>query len=113
MQSSSSVWMLFNGAIPWGSDSKESAHSAGGPGSIPGLGRSPGEGNGYPLQFSCLGNPVDRGAWQIAVHGTKSDTTERPTLSVFLPFIVPLLDKRLKVWGCGGGALDLAHPSFA
>ena len=38
-------------------------------GSIPGLGRSPGEGNGNPLQHSCLGNPTDRGAWQAAVHG--------------------------------------------
>ena len=44
-------------------------------GSIPGLGRSPGEGNGNPLQYSCLGNPMDRGAWWAAVHGiTKSRT---------------------------------------
>ena len=41
----------------------------------PGLGRSPGEGNGNPLQYSCLENPMDRGAWQAAVHGvTKSQT---------------------------------------
>ena len=38
-------------------------------GLIPGLGRSPGEGNGHPLQYSCLGNPIDRGAWQATVHG--------------------------------------------
>ena len=38
-------------------------------GSVPGLGRSPGEGNGNPLQYSCLGNPMDRGAWQATVHG--------------------------------------------
>ena len=38
-------------------------------GSIPGLGRSPGGGDGYPLQYSCLENPVDRGAWRAAVHG--------------------------------------------
>ena len=44
-------------------------------GLIPGLGRSPGEGNGNPLQYSCLGNPMDRGAWQATVHGvTKSQT---------------------------------------
>ena len=44
-------------------------------GSIPGLGRSPGEGNGNPLQFSCLENPIDRGAWGAAVHKvTKSQT---------------------------------------
>ena len=42
---------------------KASAYNVGGPGSIPGLGRSPGEGNGNPLQYSCLENPMDRGAW--------------------------------------------------
>ena len=43
--------------------------NAGDVGSIPGSGRSPGEGNGNPLQYSCLGNPMDRGAWQAIVHG--------------------------------------------
>ena len=58
-----------------GSNGKESACSAGDPGSIPWLGRSPGEGNGNPLQYSCLGNSMDRGAWQAMVHGvTKSKT---------------------------------------
>ena len=47
----------------------ESACNAGDPGSIPGLGRSPGEGNGNPLQYSCLENPTDGGAWQATVHG--------------------------------------------
>ena len=42
---------------------------AGDAGSIPGLGRSPGEGNGNPLQYSCLDNPMDRGAWWVIVHG--------------------------------------------
>ena len=46
-----------------GSDGKESACNAGDPGLIPGSGRSPGEGNGNPLQYSCLENSVDRGAW--------------------------------------------------
>ena len=49
--------------FPGGSDSKASACNAGDPGLIPGLGRSPGEGNGSPLQYSCLENPMDRGAW--------------------------------------------------
>ena len=58
--------------FPGGSDSKESA--TGDPGSIPGSGRSPGEGNGYPLQYSCLENSVNRGAWQATVLGVKSQT---------------------------------------
>ena len=53
--------------FPGGSDSKESAYNAGDLGSIPGSGRSPGEGNGYPLQYSCLENPMDRGAWWAIV----------------------------------------------
>ena len=52
-----------------GSVGKESAYSAGDPGSIPGLGRSPGEGNGSPLQYSCLENPIERGAWWATIHG--------------------------------------------
>ena len=51
--------------------------NSGDPGSVPGLGRPPGEGNGYPLQYSCLENSIDRGAWLATVHGvTKSDRTE-------------------------------------
>ena len=52
-----------------GSDGKASLCSAGDQGSIPGLGRSPGEGNGSPLQYSCLENPMDGGAWWATVHG--------------------------------------------
>ena len=54
--------------FPGGSDSKESACNAGDLGLIPGSGRSPGEGNGYPLRYSCLENSVDRGAWWATVH---------------------------------------------
>ena len=50
-------------SFPGGSEDKASACNAGDPGSIPGLGRSPGEGNGNPLQYSCLENPMDRGPW--------------------------------------------------
>ena len=58
-----------------GSDGKESACNAGDPSSIPGLGRSPGEGNGTPLQYSCLENPMKGGAWQATVlRVTKSRT---------------------------------------
>ena len=51
------------GGFPGGSDGKEVAYDAGDPGLIPGSGRSPGEGLGNPLQYSCLENPMDRGAW--------------------------------------------------
>ena len=55
--------------FPGGSDSKESACNAGDQGSIPGSGKSPEEGNGNPLLYSCLGIPMDRGAWQATVYG--------------------------------------------
>ena len=58
-----------------------SACSVGEPGSIPGSGIFPGEGNGYPLQYSCLVNSMDGGAYLVTVHGvTESDMTERLTL---------------------------------
>ena len=60
-----------------GSDSKESVHNAGDLDLIPGSGRSPEEGNGNPLQYSCLENQMDRGAWQATVHEVAElDTTE-------------------------------------
>ena len=55
--------------FPGGSDQKESACKAGDPGSAPELGRSPGERNNYPLQYSCQENPVERGAWWAPDHG--------------------------------------------
>ena len=60
--------------FPGGLDSKESACNVRDPGLIPGLGRSPGEGNGNPLQYSCLENSVDRGAWQAIVHGDHKES---------------------------------------
>ena len=64
--------------FPGGSDGKESAGNAGDLGLIPGSGRSSGEGNGYPLQYSCLENSMDRGAWQATVHAvTKKQTRLR------------------------------------
>ena len=61
--------------FPGGSDGKESACNVGDLGSIPGLGRSPGGGHGNPFQYSCLGNPMDRGAWWSAVHGIAKSQT--------------------------------------
>ena len=67
------IWLLPG--FPGGSDSKASACNAGDLGLIPGLGRSPGEGNGNPLQYSCLENPMDGGAWWAAVHGVAKSRT--------------------------------------
>ena len=61
--------------IPGDSDDKESACSVEDPDSILGSGRSPGEGNGNPLQYSCLVNPMDRGAWWATVHGDAKNQT--------------------------------------
>ena len=71
------VGTICEGNFPGGSDCKASAYNAGDPGLNPGQGRSPGEGNGNPLQYSCLENPMDRGACWATVHGVEeSDTTE-------------------------------------
>ena len=61
--------MMKQMGFPQWLSSKESACNAGDTGSIPRPGRSPGGRNGNPLQYSCLGNPMDRGAWQATVHG--------------------------------------------
>ena len=61
--------------FPGGSEVKTSACNEGDLSSIPGLGRSPGEGNGNPLQYSCLGNPLDRGAWWATIHGVAKTWT--------------------------------------
>ena len=61
--------------FPGGSEGKESACSAKDLDLIPGSERSPGEGNGYPLQYSCLEISMDRGAWQVTVHGAAKSWT--------------------------------------
>ena len=69
--------------FPGGSHSKESAYNAGDLGLIPGLGRAAGGGHGNPLQYSCLENSMDRGAWWDIVHGIEeSDTIEPLRLSL-------------------------------
>ena len=64
------LYLLLIG-LSWWLSGKESAYNAGDPGSISGSGRSPGEGNGNPLQYSCLENSVDRGAWWVKSVGTQ------------------------------------------
>ena len=67
--------ILFGLCIPGGSEVKASACNVGDLGSIPESGRSPGEGNGNPLQYSCLENPMDGGAWWAEVHGVAKSWT--------------------------------------
>ena len=82
---------------PTSSVGKESACNAGDLGSIPGLGRSPGEGNSNPLQYSCLENPMDRGAWQATVCGVSrvgNDLATKPPAPdppILYPQAVPLM----------------------
>ena len=64
------------GGFPGGSEDKVSACNAGDPGSHPGLGRAPGEGNGNPHQYSYLENPMDRGAWKVIVHEVEKNWTQ-------------------------------------
>ena len=67
-------WFYYKG-FPWGSDGKESAYNVGDLGSIPELGRPPGEGNDSPLQYFCLENSMDRGAWWAIVYGVTNSWT--------------------------------------
>ena len=72
------LWQTQNGRnsrqVKCGSDGKVSAYGALDQGSIPGSGRSPGEGNGNPPQYSCLENPMDRGTWWATVHGVEKES---------------------------------------
>ena len=81
--------------FPGGSEVKASARNAGDLGSIPGLGRSPGEGNGNPLQYSCLENPMDGGAGWATVHGVAKSRTRLSDFTHLLPWAF-LVAQRLK-----------------
>ena len=75
---------LVPSELPGGSDSKVSAYNAGDLGSTPGSGRSPREGNGNPLQYSCLENPMDGGAWLATVHGAAKSRTRLNDFTIYL-----------------------------
>ena len=77
--------------FPGGSEVKESACNAGDLGSIPGSGNSLGEGNGNPLQYSCLENPMDRGAWWATVHGVAKSRARLSDLTYLLMFYANIL----------------------
>ena len=85
--------------LPWWFSGKESACNAGDTDLIPGLGRSPGEGNGNPLQYSCLGNTMSRRAWGATVYGVakESDTTERLNNNINWELLPAALSNR--PWG--------------
>ena len=84
------MYINYNKGFPHSSVGKESAYNAGDLGSFPGLERSPGEGNGNPLQYSCLENLMDGGGWQATVHGVSRVRDMHPTLSsaIFHPDVL-------------------------
>ena len=85
--------------LPCGSEVNASACNAGDLGSIPGSGRYPGEGNGNPLQYSCLENPMDRGAWWATVHGVaKSQTWPSDFTFTLLIVSLPVHEHRMSLF---------------
>ena len=101
------------GGFPGGLYGKESAYSAGALGSVPGLGRSPGERNGNPLQYSCLENPMDREAWWAIVHGvTKSQIRlSNQHKSIFLNYLFILAVLVLR--SCTGFSLVVTSSGYS
>ena len=78
------VVLLLTPGLPWWLSGKEFVDNAGDEGSIPGSGRFPGERNGNPLQYSCLENPTDRGAWQTTVHQVTKSQTQLSTHALII-----------------------------
>ena len=89
-------------SFPSGSDSEGSTYNARDLGSVPGLGRSPGEGNGNSLHYSCLENPTDRGTWWATVHGVAKSRIRLSTSTPFLP----------RAQGAGAGGAGWNPPVF-
>ena len=85
-----------NKGFPGGSDDKESSCNTGEPGSIPGSGKAPGERNGYPLQFSCLENSMDRGACWATVHGIAKSRTRLANTHTGITSLFHLLNTQAK-----------------
>ena len=94
---------LLSWSFSCGSDGKESACNVGDSGSIPALGRSPGEGNGNTLEYSCLENPMDRGAWQATVHGVTKSQIRLNQLGMayfMLRFLLWIFKKWVFIFSC-------------
>ena len=87
--------------FPGGSDGKASACNVGDLGSIPGSGRSPGEGNDNPLQYSCLENPVGGGAWRATVHGVAKSQTRLSSFTLMLLKVTlkKETERNVALWG--------------
>ena len=81
---------INSSVFPGGSEVKVSARNVGDLGLIHGLGRIPGEGNSDPLQYSCLGNPMDRGAWWAAVHGVTKSRTRLSDFTYLLTYLLKI-----------------------
>ena len=102
--------------FPRSSVGKQSACDTGDPGSIPGMGRSPGEGNGNPLQYSCLENPMNRGGWQVAVHGVTrvrhdlATNTFTFSLSITLADSINIIHTSVQFSSVAQSCPTLCHP---
>ena len=100
-QEEDDLWLGLVSDFPGGSDGKASAYNVGDPGSIPGSGRSPGEGNGNPLQYSCLENPMEGGAWWATVHGVAKSRTRLSNFTFHLSQRLERQDLDLRELGDG------------
>ena len=95
--------------LPGSSDGKATASNAGDLGSIPGWGRSPGEGNGNPLQYSCLENPMDRAAWQATAHGVAKSRTRLSGFTIL--YVPPIHAQGLDTYCTWVGGVPQSLPS--